>query len=201
MDEQPTYPTPDQCEQLVAAARKIVEDFRKMEARLDQPPHWGYLDEHKQVVRCHMSDMLERTGGCDPFATMDRRVGADYVRGHRVSTVFLGLDHGMLGRPMWFETMVFHQSPSKRQLFGRRMVVHDELHMARYETYEQATEGHQRIVEQLAARVGWARWLGYSRSHLRKIRREQRAARLDALAELTAQAQQLRMGYACPTCA
>lgn len=142
------------------AARKVVLDLRKFEADQQMPAHWGYLDDNKHVVRCRMSELVERYNGRDPFAVMDRRVAANYVRGFFVSTVFLGLDHGIFGdAPIWFETMVFRHRPGRA------------LDCMRYSTYEQALAGHARTIEDGLHRRGWARWLGYSQSHLRKIQR------------------------------
>lgn len=155
------------------AARKITAEFRQFEDRLNIRERWAYLDENKQVVRCRMSDLLERYQGRDPFGPwgMRRHVGSDIVR-HTfwVSTVFLGLEHVWWGhgdRSAWFETMVFR---------GRGGSSTDLL-MDRYETYDEALIGHQRAVTMLEERRGWARWIGYSQSHLRKIEREQRVAR------------------------
>jgi hypothetical protein len=53
-----------------------------------------------------------------------------------VSTVFLGLDHALGGsRPILFETMVFGGD-----LNGE---------MERYSTYDEAFEGHERMVERV----------------------------------------------------
>ncbi len=148
-------------EHYTEAARKHIEDYRKFEDTLRVPDHWGYLDENKQVVRCRMSDLLERYDGRDPLGQggMGRHVDQDVVRGKfTVSTVFLALDHGFGGEPMWFETMVFGG-------------LYDQ-EMWRYSTYAQAWVGHQQV---LAMVQDWARWRGYSQSHLRKIRREYRA--------------------------
>lgn len=60
--------------------------------------------------------------------------------GRLVSTVWLGLDHGFGGRPLWFETMVF----AKR---GDGC----ELDCDRYETEDEAREGHRRMVEKWSA--------------------------------------------------
>lgn len=55
----------------------------------------------------------------------------------RVSTVFLGLDHGMHydKNPLWFETMVFGGTLNERQW--------------RYETWAQASEGHKSAVSEV----------------------------------------------------
>lgn len=143
------------------ATRLMIESLRKTEEEFPSPffPRWGYLDESKQVVRCRFSDLLERFDGRDPLAVMDRRVGSDRVRMYRVSTVFLGLDHAFIPlarHSIWFETMVFR---------GGYRSVYTEC----YETYDEALLGHKRVL--MAVHL-WCRWLGYSRSHLRKIRRE-----------------------------
>jgi len=57
--------------------------------------------------------------------------------GKLVSTVFLGIDHNFgFGKPLLFETMVF---PSKENF--------DELDVMRYSTWEEAEEGHKKMVK------------------------------------------------------
>lgn len=64
----------------------------------------------------------------------DRCVASDLIGDSRISTVFLGLNHnfGQSGKPILFETMVFGGPLS------------DE--MDRYCTWEEAEEGHLRMV-------------------------------------------------------
>ncbi len=58
-----------------------------------------------------------------------------------ISTVFLGIDHSWgNGPPILFETMVF-KDPCM-----------DSVTQERYYTYEEAIEGHNRIVEQFTER-------------------------------------------------
>lgn len=57
-----------------------------------------------------------------------------------VSTVFLELNHGFLGKDLWYETMVFVASLEKD--------VQDRC-IDRYETEEQATEGHNEILKRI----------------------------------------------------
>lgn len=65
-----------------------------------------------------------------------RKVAHDMVGEARVSTVFLGLDHNWdEGEPILFETMVFS---------GKR-----DGEMERYSTWDEAIDGHNRIVESL----------------------------------------------------
>jgi hypothetical protein len=67
------------------------------------------------------------------FEKADRHIGCDEIDGIKISTVFLGLDHGWGGgRPVLFETMVF----------GGK---HDQ-HMQRYYTLTQAQAGHDQVV-------------------------------------------------------
>ncbi len=69
----------------------------------------------------------------------DRRVAETSIDEFRISTVFLGLDHGFgKGDPLLFETMVF--SPEG-----------DPLQMNRYFTWEEAKEGHRAFVEEYKA--------------------------------------------------
>lgn len=68
----------------------------------------------------------------------NRQIGDDNIGKYRVSTVFLGLDHGLGGKPLWFETMLFGDGPLDQEQW-------------RYETLEEAKEGHKKACE-LAAK-------------------------------------------------
>ena len=88
---------------------------------------WYKLDEDKKPVPCSSLDL--------DFDHSNRRVANDELEdGSRVSTVFLALDHGFGGPPLFFETMVFSKD-SFRDRYCRR-----------YETWEQAEEGHKEIL-------------------------------------------------------
>lgn len=66
-----------------------------------------------------------------------RRVGDDVVFDRRISTVFLGMDHNFFGGPpILFETMIFAVGS------------YSDLYVERYQTWGEAEEGHQRIVEE-----------------------------------------------------
>jgi len=64
-----------------------------------------------------------------------------YIKGDRkpvrVSTVFLGLNHGFGGKPLWFETMVFGGKLDQEQ--------------DRYETWDEAVAGHEAMVKRVRA--------------------------------------------------
>jgi hypothetical protein len=66
------------------------------------------------------------------FETADRQVRDTARDDVRVSTVFLGLDHGFGGRKELFETMVFVNGA--------------EEGCERYSTWSEAEEGHERWV-------------------------------------------------------
>lgn len=71
-----------------------------------------------------------------------RRVAFDEVApGVEVSTVFLGIDHNHFGKgpPILFETMIFDDYGGGDQF--------------RFETWDQAVEGHRLAVESLKARL------------------------------------------------
>lgn len=74
--------------------------------------------------------------------TADRHVADDYLaHGHRVSTVFLGLDHNhsRRGPPILYETMVFND-------YGN---LDADWAVARYATREAALEGHAAALAEL----------------------------------------------------
>lgn len=57
-----------------------------------------------------------------------RQVMHAFGKGYEISTVFLGIDHGFLNIPLFFETMVFEDGE-----------IEDSM---RYQTYEEAERGH-----------------------------------------------------------
>lgn len=68
------------------------------------------------------------------FQNANRTVAKTRLKDATVSTVFLGLDHSFgKGPPLLFETMVFGGPKDQYQ--------------KRYSTWEEAEQGHQRIVE------------------------------------------------------
>lgn len=96
------------------------------------------LAGHKTVP---VEDVLEWGEWFGKAGVVGRRVAETTLPdGRWVSTVFLGLDHNLgFGRPKLFETMVF----------GSREGPLDEEGCWRYETWEEAEVGHQRVVEEL----------------------------------------------------
>lgn len=89
--------------------------------------------EGKNVIPIH--DLFEWAKW---FETADRQIDVSQVGGYMISTIFLGIDHGFGGRPLWFETMVFGGEKFWRDYF-------EEQYMERYETFDEAKAGHERI--------------------------------------------------------
>jgi len=99
--------------------------------------------EGKVAVPCSFGEWVN---SCESFAGRQVRL-TELGFGVYVSTVFLGLDHGFFGPPRLFETMVFYPRPEgPMELFGRRMSDEEGTMQYRYGTYDEAEEGHARIV-------------------------------------------------------
>src|SRR6516164_5670455 len=116
---------------------KSVSQFKDVwgSDEIDKLRGWYYLDGEHNVVpwRDHFDtykDYLEWWG-----SNTKRQLFHDRVGPATVSTVFLGLDHNILGvgKPVVFETMVFGG-------------VHAGA-MNRYCTYQDAKEGHEEMIK------------------------------------------------------
>lgn len=70
-----------------------------------------------------------------------RQVAETFVGDVRVSTVFLGIDHGfgMTDEPLVFETMAFKENRSS----------YDDLYCERYATWDEAIAGHEAMVKKV----------------------------------------------------
>lgn len=89
-----------------------------------------YVLDGQTPVPC--DDMMEWARW---MQTGDRRVAETMVGEVRVSTVFLGLDHGFAGRRLLFETMIFSGEHNQD--------------CWRYATWAEAEAGHRSVVESL----------------------------------------------------
>lgn len=89
------------------------------------------LDKRKRAFKADISNMT------DEFFMKNRVVALKRLRGKRVSTVFLGLDHALRSneKPLIFETMVF---------CGEDYM---EIYMDRYTTHKQAQKGHRQAIK------------------------------------------------------
>jgi hypothetical protein len=102
--------------------------------------------------------------------TADRVVFQTVVGAWRVSTVFLGLDHGFGGLPLLFETMIFlaaadHGLPGEsltdwsKRTAPMRDAADQELvnYQTRYPDWADAERGHEKAVRFAEARTGCVR--------------------------------------------
>lgn len=81
---------------------------------------------------------IELMDWCEKYTDENKRIElTELANGYRVSTVWLGLDHGpsATGEPLIFETMVF--GPDSWM----------DLDCNRYSTLDQAVEGHKSMVD------------------------------------------------------
>jgi hypothetical protein len=92
-----------------------------------------YILDGKKAVKA--DDLLS---WAEWFEKSDRIVAkTDLPNGVKVSTVFLGLDHGFGGTPLLFETMIFGLPEGHE---------HADF-QDRYTTWEEAEIGHKRAVD------------------------------------------------------
>lgn len=121
---------------------------------------WGYLDEHRNVVRFEslqaFMDKMKEPGYAEKYWSHEQRcVKQEQVADEWVSTVFLGLEHGMGfcgGKEYWFETMVFIRPGGvfpRKEILGQERDVLEETYCERYTTYQEALIGHTLVVNRL----------------------------------------------------
>jgi hypothetical protein len=108
-----------------------------------------YLLDGKRVVEVDTSKPDDLMKWALEFENLDRVVARNIVRGHLVSTVFLGLDHNLSGKgpPLVFETMVFAGT-------GRY-----EGYCDRHATYSQAVRRHNELVREIRGSLGLLAWI------------------------------------------
>ena len=78
------------------------------------------------------------------FEEADRRVVETTIGPYWVSTVFLGADHGFMGRVLLFETMVFDKSGGEKRAAL-------DVFADRYATWDEAIAGHANAVAMVLA--------------------------------------------------
>ena len=85
------------------------------------------LDKNNIPVPCSQKEMDQ--------SLFPHTIASDMVGNVHVSTVFLCINHGWFGPPLWFETMVFG-GPY-------------DMYQQRYETYEEAINGHKATLKRI----------------------------------------------------
>lgn len=100
---------------------------------------YGVLENKKVFVEPCRERWIDR------YIATDRIVKTTMIGKIRVSTVFLGINHGFIGfRPLWFETMIFFNNTYRPDLDG---------YQDRCETWEQAEAMHERACELVKCHV------------------------------------------------
>lgn len=100
------------------------------------------LNEDKTVSACTLYECVDQIQ--EMCRTKTKHVADDYIDGMRISTVWLGIDHGSSRwlassknyRPILFETIVF-ENPEQPY----------ECYCDQYSTWEEAEEGHKKAIE------------------------------------------------------
>lgn len=103
--------------------------------------HFYYrLDEHMRPIACALREMA-KPGPCHQLAET-------FTANCRISTIFLGIDHGWRGPPVLFETMVFEKAGIMVEWpEGDTFETHEDLDKIRYCTYDEAMTGHYLTVK------------------------------------------------------
>jgi hypothetical protein len=93
----------------------------------------------REVVPCNLFESMES------FSDSRNIIRQDMIGNMKVSTVFLAINHGFGERNLWFETMIFGG--------------HLDQYQDRYETWEEASEGHKVAVRLALGKLYfWQRW-------------------------------------------
>jgi len=90
---------------------------------------WYFLNEDKTIRPCTVEEWEKQF-------RKDRHVGHEIINNKRVSTVWLGIDHGLYGKPELFETMVFEDPNHPCEIYCKR-----------YATWDEAAEGHKKAID------------------------------------------------------
>jgi hypothetical protein len=94
------------------------------------------LDKDKNAIPCSIDEYVEYMK--EMYRTDTKHVALDTIKGMKISTVFLGINHqwGNSNIPLIFETMVFDN-----------MTDFCEIYLRRYSTWQEAEEGHAHALE------------------------------------------------------
>lgn len=98
------------------------------------------LNKDKSISPCNLEEWSVQVEQFHHGNDSLWRVGENFVDEKRISTVFLGIDHGYIYEnktPILFETMIFDDNNHENY----------NDYQKRYCNYEQALEGHQKAVD------------------------------------------------------
>lgn len=110
---------------------------RMMDEMMDDRFH--KLDENKKPIPCSDIEEWGDLRSTKKKWEKNHRVDlTEFNDGSSVSTVFLGWDHNIYGKPQWFESMYFNEKDPKTDQTLRR-----------YETWNEAVQGHHDWVKEI----------------------------------------------------
>ena len=111
--------------------------------------HQHAILKNKRVVPCTFLEWAEWSNE-DPERRIIKRTYL-HDNAFMVSTVFLGLNHGFGGVPLWFETMIF---PKNAEVIkGTPFESEVDFFQTRARTYSQSLKGHQQAIDWLESEV------------------------------------------------
>lgn len=108
---------------------------------------WYYvLDKQHRVIRADAHEWSLF------FSDFSKRQLAETITSlYRISTVFLGIDHGWgKGPPIVFETMAFELAETEVKFSdGQKFITHEDFETARYSSWDDAMAGHRAMVRRI----------------------------------------------------
>lgn len=110
---------------------------------------WYRLDENNVPQPCTLEEWAGQYDG-DLATRKSRIVKQTHINDWFVSTVFLGMDNGWGDVPMFFETMIFDHSRTRKFMLGNHEhTTHPDVFQERYSTYDEALNKHNELVDTL----------------------------------------------------
>jgi hypothetical protein len=126
----------------------------RRQSRLDDIQYFWVNHELQRIEPCELLKWAEQFGERDHFVRQTTVANGKI----RVSTICLGFD---IGCGMWGEPQLFESAILWGDLGPNRDLLEPIKVQGRYSTWEQAIEGHERLVFELVLRYGG--WLTYQK--------------------------------------
>jgi hypothetical protein len=113
------------------------------------PGEWfGMLDANHNVIYPESREQWSEWMFGDRLKVGVGRIGYETINGWKISTIFLGINHGFTGPDRWFETMIFLDEDAPAPLEDdERLKAWRENQQTRYATWAEAEKGHATFCE------------------------------------------------------
>lgn len=96
-----------------------------------------YFSTLEHNHKAELKELNKKIGFREDFDSLNKWHLVTYVKGYKVSTVDLGLDHSFgMGEPLYYETMIFND---EQNIF--------EDYQVRYSTKKEAKKGHKEAIK------------------------------------------------------